>query len=187
VFSFALTVLAWSLKGRETLLQFLFLNVMSDRTKGRVTMANPSVGRVSHALVNKGWRPRKKVLLELGIPQTLCDLLSLCWLNEPEERPSFGEILEYLETAAMQEIMPDNTQKSEGGGGGTNRTRRTSTSGALQSRISAQRYNERQDNEDDRKGQVRLDEKERKHGITLTNIINPNSLRISSNPRLTLA
>ncbi|GMI33999.1 hypothetical protein TrCOL_g3505 [Triparma columacea] len=139
VFSFAMTVLQWSLKGQEKILEFLFRKLMTSRQKGRrSTISKPSVGRVSNAVINQGWRPHKKTLAEIGIPPCICDLICLCWLDEPQKRPSFPEIFGYLEGEAMSEIMPNDTQST--GRSNTNRTRRrTSTSGALKARIDAQK------------------------------------------------
>ena len=141
VFSFALTVLQWSLKGQEKLLEFLFRKLTTSKQKGQRaegTISKPSVGRVSNAVINKGWRPHKKTLAELGIPSCVCDLICLCWLDEPEKRPSFGEIFEYLEGEAMNEIMANGTQST--GRSNTSRTnRRSSTTGSLKARINAQK------------------------------------------------
>jgi serine/threonine protein kinase len=123
VFSFAMTVLQWSLKGQEKILEFLSRTLMMSRQKGRrATISKPSVGRVSNAVINQGWRPHKKTLAEIGIPPCICDLICLCWLNEPQKRPSFPEIFGYLEGEAMSEIMPNDTQST--GRSNTNRTRR---------------------------------------------------------------
>ena len=126
------------------------------------SISKPSVGRVSNAVINQGWRPRTKVLKELGIPQCMRDLIGMCWLDDPAKRPSFGEILEYLEGEAMIEIMPDLTLSSKSG---TNRTRRASTSGALKGRIKAQQALARKGDpvNDDRKGRVRIDERSESH------------------------
>jgi serine/threonine protein kinase len=149
VFSFAMTVLAWSVKGAEKLLTFLDRHLMADRSKrlkgGTVGSQNPSIGKVSHNIITKGWRPKRNVLKEVGMPDCISDLLTLCWLDDPEKRPSFSEIMDYLETEAMKLILPNagyDTIRAHGAhlnSPDTGRTRRSSVSGALKNRIAQQK------------------------------------------------
>ena len=103
VFSFGLTVLAWGLKGKESLIAFLFGALMRERGSNqhhRAERPRQRVGRVTHALINKGWRPKIKFLEEMGIPHTLIELIAQCLLEDASSRPTFAEVLEYLETDA---------------------------------------------------------------------------------------
>ncbi|GMI24151.1 hypothetical protein TrCOL_g9603 [Triparma columacea] len=138
VFSYALTILAWGLKGRK-LLHCLFTILQEDR--GRKMTMNPkqSTARVTHAMISKGWRPGRKSLEELDIPATIVDLILQCWKEDHQKRPSFTEVLEYLEIEARAEIMPS---ASPGGTDTKRKTRRASTSGALRLRILAQKREE---------------------------------------------
>jgi len=56
VFSFALTMLAWGLKGREKLTAFLFRVLLTEQGRKVNTALPPrqTIGRVSHALVSRG-------------------------------------------------------------------------------------------------------------------------------------
>ncbi|GMI45761.1 hypothetical protein TrCOL_g13480 [Triparma columacea] len=135
VFSYALTVLAWGLKGKESLLSYLFRNLSST------IHAKQSIARVSHFLISKGWRPKREMLEELDIPRVMIDLVLQCWKVDPHERPTFAEVLEYLEKEATNEILmstqtlPGSPVTSKPGNYGR---RRTSTSGALRMRILVQ-------------------------------------------------
>ena len=87
------------------------------------------------------------------MPESLVDLCKVCWSPDPEDRPTFAEIQEYLEIDVKRAIMGESTRKGAnlalaGGGvevaggtegtGGTGGTfgRRTSTSGSLALRMS---------------------------------------------------
>ena len=84
------------------------------------------------------------------MPESLVDLCKVCWSPDPEDRPTFAEIQEYLEIDVKRAIMDGSTRKGAnialaGGGvevaGGTEGTggtfgRRTSTSGSLALRMS---------------------------------------------------
>ena len=135
VFSYALTVLAWGLKGKESLLSYLFRNLSST------IHAKQSIARVSHFLISKGWRPKREMLEELDIPRVMIDLVLQCWKVDPHKRPTFAEVLEYLEKEATNEILmstqtlPGSPVPSKPGNYGR---RRTSTSGALRMRILVQ-------------------------------------------------
>ena len=131
LFSYSLTVLTWGLKGKESLPQFLFRSLMSD-TGRSVNGINPkqSVGRVSHALISKVWRPGRGALEEQGIPRSLIGLILQCWEEDPASRPAFTDVFDYLETDAWTEVMPESS------------TKRKSTSGSLRAKILAQKKRE---------------------------------------------
>ncbi|GMH71595.1 hypothetical protein TrRE_jg5529, partial [Triparma retinervis] len=138
VFSFALTILAWSIKGREPFLDFLFRKMMADRNKGKPGKPGAqqvSLGKVSHSIINKGWRPRRSILKEIGMPDCIADLLTICWLDSPNDRPSFSEIMDYLETEAMDQILPGQVDLTGQVDASTGRTRRSSVTGALKNKI----------------------------------------------------
>jgi hypothetical protein len=85
-------------------------------------------------MISKGWRPQRNALVELGIPGTIVDLLLQCWQENQKSRPTFAEVLEYLEKEARAEIMP-----SLGGPDTQSNSRRSSTSGSLRLRILGQK------------------------------------------------
>lgn len=85
-----------------------------------------SVGRITHSMIAKDWRPNRKAIEAESVPKCIADLLQLCWHADPSERPSFSEIEHFLKVDAMQSIQ---------GVGGTRNSRRTSTSGSLALRI----------------------------------------------------
>ncbi|GMH54942.1 hypothetical protein TrLO_g10001 [Triparma laevis f. longispina] len=89
-----------------------------------------SVGRITHAIIAKDWRPNAKYLEAVNFPKRVVDLLRLCWSAKAEERPSFAEIEQFLKVDAMQNIQGD---------AGTGKIRRTSTSGSLALRIIAKK------------------------------------------------
>jgi len=124
VFSFAMTVLQYCLKG-EPLIEYLKEKLQADTKKNEVNLS-----RVSHEVVTAGWRPNTD---GIDAPQSVLDLLVLCWSSLPEERPSFEEIIDYAQTEVRNEVMGE-----EGGGSAeSNSGRRMSTSGELSVRITA--------------------------------------------------
>jgi serine/threonine protein kinase len=133
VFSYALTVLSWGLQG-ASIVNFLYYHLMSkgSNSPSEATMAKPSLGRLSHAMINMGWRPPSKVVKGQSIPPVMVGLLELCWLDDPEERPTFKDIMEYLENDATLDIM-HTTQRAKG----DDTARRASVSGALKAKILA--------------------------------------------------
>jgi len=150
VFSFALTVLGFAVGGKSTLTEFLHIawtSSLSEEDQEIAKTLEPSAGRCSHKMISQKWRPLSTYLVNtLKMPQTIADLLMVCWDGVPANRPNFGEISEYLETEAKSGIMamastaPE--QGGEGGGGGATGKRRTSTSGSLGLRIQARKAEE---------------------------------------------
>jgi len=140
IYSLAITTLAFALRGRQTLTEFLHKAWAtslgpegSDKRKKAMGLQINS-GRVSHKMISKGWRPSLSFISEeLEMPDALASLLLLCWDPNPEGRPTALEITEYLEKdAAKSTIKGMVTETSKG----KKSIRRTSTSGALVMRIS---------------------------------------------------
>jgi len=121
VFSFAMTILQFCLK-KKPLLEYLKAEYKTLKRK------EPTLGRVSHEVVIRGWRPNLE-LIE-GVPQSVIDLLGMCWKEYPDARPKFGEIVDYTQAEVRNEVMG-----VEGGGTEGKGSRRTSTSGGLAMRI----------------------------------------------------
>ncbi|GMH87141.1 hypothetical protein TrVE_jg6880 [Triparma verrucosa] len=129
VYSFAVTVLQFGLRGSTPLLNFLHNTMMDEKKKSKnITM---SVGRITHSMIAKDWRPSGKAIEAENIPKCIVGLLQLCWHADPSERPSFSEIEHFLKVDAMQSIQ---------GVVGTGNIRRTSTSGSLALRIAKHKH-----------------------------------------------
>ena len=118
VFSFAMTVLQFCLKNQPLL---EFLKEQYQVLKGR----EPTLGRVSHEVVIKEWRPNMEGIE--GVPRSVVELLMICWAEYPDVRPTFREIVDYVQAEVREEVMKEE--------GGTKSGRRTSTSGGLAMRI----------------------------------------------------
>ena len=85
-----------------------------------------SDNRVAHHLVNKKWRPLS-IGSDLEMPAAMASLVEICWADDPDARPDCNEILEFLTTDAMKEIMGKTDHGTD---------RRTSTVGlAVRSRV----------------------------------------------------
>ena len=121
VFSFAMTALQFCLR-TTPILDFLKKEYQELRDR------EPTLGRVSHEVVVKGWRPNIEKIE--GAPRSVTDLLSMCWEDDSAARPTFGEILYYAQAEVRNEVMG-----VEGGGPEGKGSRRTSTSGGLATRI----------------------------------------------------
>ena len=123
VYSFAMTVLQFCLKKRK-MLEWLKV----EYTAYRKRLAN--VSRISHEMLIQGWRPNIEEIN--GAPRAVIDLLGMCWEEYADARPTFAEIVEYVQTEVRAEVMGE-----EGGGTEGKGSRRTSTSGGLAMRIMA--------------------------------------------------
>ena len=121
VFSFAMTILQFCLKG-EALLKWMKQEYKKHNKR------DPNLSRLSHEMVVKGWRPNIEKIE--GIPRSVIDLLDMCWQEYPDARPKFGEIVDYTQAEVRNEVMG-----VEGGGTEGKGSRRTSTSGGLAIRI----------------------------------------------------
>jgi len=141
IYSFAMTILSFALKGKQTLTSFLHMawvaSIGAEGSDQRVKASALSVnaGRISHKMINKQWRPSvKHVIEELKMPPTIASLLLLCWDEHPENRPTALEILEYLENNAAKSNIEGFATDSRTG---RPSIRRTSTSSTLMMRIAA--------------------------------------------------
>ena len=150
VFSFAMTALQFALRGRTKITAQLHEWLMDDLgpdVKEKLADLTMSLGRISHNLVSKDWRPVSKVLARGGItagtsmPDTIAGLITICWHRDPDERPDFDEIIGYLETSAKEGISGMagtlNMEGKESSDGAGKSGRRTSTSGMLAVKIAA--------------------------------------------------
>ena len=123
VYSFAMTVLQFCLKKRK-MLEWLKVEYTGHKKK------MPNVSRISHEMLIQGWRPNIEGIN--GAPRAVIDLLGMCWEEYANARPTFAEIVEYVQTEVRAEVMGE-----EGGGTEGKGSRRTSTSGGLAMPIKA--------------------------------------------------
>jgi hypothetical protein len=109
VYSFALTMLEFCIKGKQDLraqLHDWLLDSMEPAMREKVKMKEVNYGRVGHHMVASNWRPRNNTLL-IGIPdmpKSMAGLLSVCWTPEPEDRPDFKEILKWIDEEVRVEV-----------------------------------------------------------------------------------
>ena len=99
VYSFAITVLAMALKGKINVQAFLMECLQKDDNM-RGTM---SIGRVAFKMSQKQWRPMRAGK-RLNLPSKMFSLLGVCWVDDQDARPSFDEIVEYLETEVQKQV-----------------------------------------------------------------------------------
>jgi hypothetical protein len=95
-----------------------------------------NVSKVAHYLV-KGWRMSVEHLKATGMPESLCHLVTLCWDPDPATRPTFDEILPFLEVEVRQELL-----------GATGSTRKGSTANELKMRMARRQEELKQAAED---------------------------------------
>ncbi|GMH79298.1 hypothetical protein TL16_g08097 [Triparma laevis f. inornata] len=117
VYSYAMTLLCFAIRGEKSLNEWLKSAYIKTKINRKTNTVSDN--RVAHVMVNKGWRPLN-IVEDLGTPTSIANLISICWHDDPSERPDFKEISEYLMTDCMNEIM---------GATGTGNRRRTSTTG----------------------------------------------------------
>jgi serine/threonine protein kinase len=132
VFSFAMTALQFSFKGRVALSDQLHEWVWREEEETKQTGLEeppPSVSRVGHKLIAKDWRPRLRDMTKGGakvegieLPLTIAGLCNLCWQPDSSQRPSFEEILGYGDRAKRGPHEPRRHQGDlagrRGGSGG---------------------------------------------------------------------
>eukprot|EP00520_Triparma_pacifica_P017360 CAMPEP_0118648248 /NCGR_PEP_ID=MMETSP0785-20121206/9053_1 /TAXON_ID=91992 /ORGANISM="Bolidomonas pacifica, Strain CCMP 1866" /LENGTH=1431 /DNA_ID=CAMNT_0006540425 /DNA_START=63 /DNA_END=4355 /DNA_ORIENTATION=+ len=154
VYSFAITVLEFSLRGRR-LVQGLHDAQIAEKKKAnpkRMTLKSVSSARISHSMIAKGWRPHPHFLTgematqHFNMPKAVANLVQVCWSEDPKKRPSFEEIVQFLAVDAKEDVddfESGGTERTSEGNGGTDSTarngrqgrRRTSTSGTLALRL----------------------------------------------------
>jgi len=145
VFSFAMTTLQFCLK-KKPLLEFLKEQYKAYKER------EPTLGRVSHEVVIKGWRPGMEGIE--GVPRSVIDLLGMCWEEYPDARPTFGEIVEFVQAEVRNEVM------KEDGGISRRGSRRTSTSGGLAMRILSAKAEKEQEMFEKEKAEEKVKEDE---------------------------
>ena len=120
VYSYGMTLLTFAICGDQKLGAYLKKSYSKSK-KNAINPTSISDNKIAHLMVNKDWRPAGHVA-DLGIPSTVASLIEICWLAEPDDRPTFKEVLEYLQSDIMNEVM-------NGGKEGTDR--KTSTTGMM--------------------------------------------------------
>ena len=141
VFSYAMTVMEFGLKGRSSLAKALHEIMIAEKEKEgkKLILRSLSMARISHSLVNKGWRPTHEFLSgdqsTIKMPEGVARLIELCWSEDPKKRPTFDEILKFMESDAKLDIDGMESGDQSDSGTGSSR-RRTSVSGALAVRLS---------------------------------------------------
>jgi serine/threonine protein kinase len=98
VYSFALTLLQFALKRRH-LKEFLRRSLPQ-----RKNIDSYSISFMQHKMVSIDWRPSLK-MLEENTPPCILGLIKVCWLPDPEARPSFDEIEKFLGVDGKREIF----------------------------------------------------------------------------------
>lgn len=88
------------------MLTFLFTAMLTEQGR-RVDpkVIRRGASRVSHAMISRNWRPELTSLEEFDVPSSVKDLIMICWIEDPLARPTFYEIVEYLEREVRQEIL----------------------------------------------------------------------------------
>ncbi|GMI41402.1 hypothetical protein TeGR_g6334 [Tetraparma gracilis] len=105
VFSFALTLLTFALKGTTggKIAPYLREEWIKAHPKKKANIA-----RISHSLVMKEWRPDVDKLVgkeDIELPETAAALIKICWGDYPESRPNFVDIVEYVKHTIRAEVM----------------------------------------------------------------------------------
>ena len=124
VFSFALTLTAFAMKGKYSLEEYLL-----EEFSKTFPQKDANLSRLSHALTILDWRPSTDRLVndpDIKLPSSIADLFIIMWASEEKLRPSFVEIGDYLDETVRREVMD---------GAGGSGARRTSTSGGLSIKI----------------------------------------------------
>ena len=76
-------------------------------------------------------------------PETIIDMIKVCWSDDPEKRPTFEDILEYLSTEAKLEV-----KKMAGRGESFSVTRRGTSSTSKLAGLVNQMYDEEEGRQD---------------------------------------
>lgn len=62
-----------------------------------------SIARVTYKMGQKKWRPMQAGK-RLNMPSQMFSLLRVCWVDSPDKRPSFDEIVDFLETEVQKQV-----------------------------------------------------------------------------------
>jgi hypothetical protein len=101
VYSFALTVVQFALRGKKDLCGFLY-DIWIEHSQSR-RFAQGTMSRVLHKLQADNWRPKLEDLTRprgeniegwTDIPFSIANLVVMCWSSDPQDRPTFEEIFE---------------------------------------------------------------------------------------------
>jgi hypothetical protein len=74
--------------------------------------------KVLHDVAYEGLRPSMKEEDEAATPDWLVFLMGKCWVNIPSERPSFSEILTFIEDEMRKMESEEEEARRNGSGGG---------------------------------------------------------------------
>ena len=83
MFSFALTVLEFGLKGTMKLIPYLKQEWAKENPKKK-----PNLSRISQAIIGLGWRPDVQQLVnhaDIEMPKTVADLIEICWSMDTDK------------------------------------------------------------------------------------------------------
>jgi len=123
VYSFALTVLQFTLK--KVQLHFFLQQCLANNSTG-FRQTKRSANFITHKMVGSNWRPDiSHIEDEESAPRCILDLINLCWLEDPNKRPTFEDIEKYLSREGKMAIFGE-VETASGSS-----VRRSSASGQL--------------------------------------------------------
>ncbi|GMI22399.1 hypothetical protein TeGR_g2569 [Tetraparma gracilis] len=105
VFSFALTLLTFALKGTTGGKIVPYLKEEWLKAHPKKTF---NITRVSYSLIMKDWRPDVDQLVgreDIKLPPTAAALINICWGDHPESRPNFHDVEEYVKHTLRADVM----------------------------------------------------------------------------------
>jgi len=196
IYSLAMTILSFALKGEQLLTNFLHMAWVASFGENsdqgaKAAALSVNAGRISHKMINNQWRPSFKFITEeLQMPQTIASLLLLCWDQDPTKRPTAREITEYLENDSSKTNIEGFTTTDSPTG--RKLVRKTSTSGTLLMRI-ATRKRELEEEEMSSKGnnkvgrvtsRMNTDSFAAQHGLKLKDLREENEQLLKRNEEL---
>ena len=82
VYSFAMTILCFAIRGDRKLSEYLNESYCNARLSKDSTARNAtkiSDNKIAHSMVNKSWRP-PSFSTDLNVPSTVANLIEICWL-----------------------------------------------------------------------------------------------------------
>ena len=100
-YSFGICLVAM-VRADKDLLEFYFQALR--KTMKRKTKNGVGITILNHRMYRKGWRPLLPLEFKRSYPK-LCILLKKCWAQNPEDRPSFDEIVKTMQGEVAEEVL----------------------------------------------------------------------------------
>jgi len=99
-YSFGICLVAM-IRAEKEVMEFYFQALR--KTMKRKTKKGVGITTLNNMMYSKGWRPLLPLEFERSYPK-VCKILKQCWAQQPEDRPSFDEIVKVMQGEVTDEV-----------------------------------------------------------------------------------